>query len=140
MSLPPEKKEECQEVFNFFDRDLDGRVSREEFSDAIKTLGIFIPKKELDTLLDKISVYDYDNYEKVCASKLSEKINKDEIIKGFWFLDSDRTGLCPKDRLRYAFMTLGEPFKPDEIDNLLQEYSKGSQVDYRELVSALVGK
>ena len=30
--------------------------------------------------------------------------------------------------------------KPDEVDNLLKEYSKGINVDYKELVSALVGK
>ena len=139
-ALPPEKKEQCHEVFDYFDKDMDGRITRDEFSDAIKTLGIFIPKKELESILDKISVYDYDHYEEVCASKLSEKINKDEIIRGFLFLDPQKTGMCPKERLRQAFLTLGEPLKPDELDNLLKEYTKGSTVDYKKLIGALVGK
>ena len=50
------------------------------------------------------------------------------------------TGACPKDKLRHAFLTLGEPLKPDELDNLLKEYTKGSTVDYKKLIGALVGK
>ena len=38
------------------------------------------------------------------------------------------------------FSTLGEPLKAEEIENLLKEYTKGSQVDYKKLVGALVGK
>ena len=140
VSLPPEKKEQCHEVFDYFDKDMDGRISKEEFSDAIKTLGIFIPKDELTATLDKIQLYDYPHFEEICAAKLSEKINKEEITRAFLFLDPQKTGNCPKDRLRHAFLTLGEPLKPDEIDNLLKEYTKGSTVDYRKLIGALVGK
>ena len=140
VSLPEEKKEQCHEIFNYFDKDMDGRLSKEDFSDAIKTLGIFIPKKELTALLDKITVYDYANFEEVCAKKLSTKINKEEIVKAFLFIDPNKTGLAPKDKVKHAFLTLGEPLKADEIENLLREYSKGNQVDYRELIAALVGK
>ena len=42
--------------------------------------------------------------------------------------------------LKQAFLTLGEPLKEDEVDKLLDEYSKGSMVDYKKLISALVGK
>ena len=139
-TLPPEKKEQCHEVFDYFDKDMDGRITKEEFSDAIKTLGIFIPKDELAGILDKISIYDYAHYEEICANKLSEKINKEEITRAFLFLDPQKTGVCPRDRLRHAFLTLGEPLKPDELDNLLKEYTKGSTVDYKQLIGALVGK
>ena len=140
VSLPEDKKEQCHEIFNYFDKDLDGRLSKEDFSDAIKTLGIFIPKEELVSTLDKISIYDYSHFEEICAKKLSEKINKDEIVKAFHFLDPQKTGFAPKDKIKQAFLSLGEPLKADEIDNLLKEYAKGSQVDYKKLVGALVGK
>ena len=139
-TLPPEKKEQCHEVFDYFDKDMDGRITKEEFSDAIKTLGIFIPKDELTSLLDKIPIYDYAHYEEICANKLKEKINKEEITRAFLFLDPQKTGSCPKDKLRHAFLTLGEPLKPDELDNLLKDYTKGSTVDYKKLIGALVGK
>ena len=140
VSLPPEKKEQCLEIFNYFDKDMDGRITKDDFSDAIKTLGIFIPKNELVSILDKISIYDYSHFEEICAKKLSEKINKDEIIKAFRFLDPQKTGFCPRDKLKQAFLTLGEPLKADEIDNLIKEYSKGNSVDYKHLIAALVGK
>ena len=140
VSLPEDKKEQCHEIFNYFDKDMDGRLSKEDFSDAIKTLIIFIPKEELVSTLDKISINDYSHFEEICAKKLSEKINKDEIVKAFHFLDPQKTGFAPKDKIKQAFLSLGEPLKADEIDNLLKEYSKGSQVDYKKLVGALVGK
>ena len=140
VSLPPEKKEQCREVFNFFDQDMDGRISKNDFGDAIKTLGIFIPKNELEAILDKISIYDYSHFEEICAKKLSEKINKDEIVKSFLFLDPQKTGSCPKDKLKQAVLTLGEPLKEEEIDNLLKDFTKGSMVDYKKLIGALVGK
>ena len=140
VSLPEDKKEQCHEIFNYFDKDMDGRLSKEDFSDAIKTLGIFIPKEELASTLDKISLYDYSHFEDICAKKLSEKINKDEIVKAFHFLDPNKTGFAPRDKIKQAFLTLGEPLKEAEIDNLLNEYSKGKTVDYKKLVGALVGK
>ena len=140
VSLPPEKKEQCREIFDFFDHDMDGRITKDDFSDAIKTLGIFIPKDELEAILNKISLYDYSHFEEICAKKLAEKIDKDSIIKSFLFLDPQKTGNCSKDKLKQAFLTLGEPLKEDEVDNLLKEYSKGNLVDYKKLVGALVGK
>ena len=140
VSLPPEKKEQCREIFDFFDQDMDGRITKDDLSDAIKTLGIFIPKDELEAILNKISLYDYSHFEEICAKKLAEKIDKDSIIKSFLFLDPQKTGNCSKDKLKQAFLTLGEPLKEDEVDNLLKEYSKGNLVDYKKLVGALVGK
>ena len=32
VSLPEDKKEQCQEIFNYFDKDMDGRLSKEDFS------------------------------------------------------------------------------------------------------------
>ena len=139
-ALPPDKKEQCQEIFNYFDKDMDGKISKEDFGDAIKTLGIFISKEELTTLLNKISVYDYSNFESICAKKLSEKINKDEIVKAFSFLDPNKTGFAPKEKIIQAFITLGEPLQSEEVEKLVKDYSKDDKVDYKKLISALVGR
>ena len=140
VSLPQEKREQCREVFNYFDKDMDGRLSKEDFSDAIKTLGIFIQKEEMAKILEKIPIYDYAHFEEICAKNLSEKINREEIVRAFLFLDPQKTGFAPKDKIKQAFLTLGEPLKENEIDKLLKDYSKGSQVDYKKLIGALVGR
>ena len=61
--ISPEKQIQCQEIFNYYDKDNDGKLSKNEFEDAIKTLGIFIPKEELSSILDKIPIFDYQHYE-----------------------------------------------------------------------------
>ena len=138
--LTAEKKNQCREVFDYFDRDKDGRLSKNDFSDAIKTLGIFIQKDELDSTLDKIPIFDYQNFEDICAKKLSDKINKDDIVFAFELLDPNRTGKCSLEKLKLAFKVLGEPFKQDELDNLLKEFQAGNSIDYQKLIVALVGK
>ena len=138
--LTAEKKNQCREVFDYFDRDRDGRLSKNDFSDAIKTLGIFIQKDELDSTLDKIPIFDYQNFEDICAKKLSDKINKDEIVFAFGLLDPNNTGKCSLEKLKLAFKVLGEPFKQEELDNLLKEFTTGNTVDYQRLVVALVGQ
>ena len=138
--LTAEKKSQCREVFDYFDRDKDGRLSKSDFSDAIKTLGIFIQKDELDSTLDKIPIFDYQNFEDICAKKLSDKINKDEIVFAFGLLDPNTTGKCSLEKLKLAFKVLGEPFKQEELDNLLKEFQAGNTVDYQKLVVALVGQ
>ena len=60
-----------------------------------------------------------------------KKINKEEIVKAFYFLYPQKTGFTPKDKIKQKFLSLGEPLKADEIENLVKEYSKGSQVDFK---------
>ena len=79
-TLPPEKKKQCQEVFDFYDKDMDGQLTKEDFGDAMKSLGIFIPKDEMNAILDKMPTRDYEHFEGIAANKLSQKVNKDEII------------------------------------------------------------
>ena len=139
-SLPKEKQIQCKEIFNYYDTDKDGKLSKEEFSDAIKTLGIFIPKEELESTLNKISIYNYESFEELCALKLSQKINKDDIIKAFAFLDPNNKGTCKEEDIKQAFLTLGEPLQENEIDELLNEYKQDGEINYKKLIIALVGK
>ena len=139
-TLPLEKQIQCKEIFNYYDKDKDGILSKEDFQDAIKTLGIFIPKEEIENTLSKISSYDYKNYEDICAEKLSQKINKDEIIKAFSYLDPNNKGTCKEQDIKQAFLTLGEPLQENEIDELLKEYNQDGEINYKKLIIALVGK
>ena len=139
-TLPKEKEIQCKEIFNYYDFDKDGKLSKEDFSDAIKTLGIFIPKEEFEETLNKITTYDYQHFEELCALKLSQKINKDDIIKAFAYLDPKNKGTCKEEDLKQAFLTLGEPLQENEINELLEEYKENGEINYKKLIVALVGK
>ena len=113
---------------NYFDKDMNERISKEDLCDSIKTLDIFIPKDELASILAKISIYDYLHFEEN-ALKINWKINKDEIVKAFHFLNPQKIGFAHRDKIKKAFLLLGEHLKAEKIYNLLKEYSKGNQVD-----------
>lgn len=139
--LPPEKKIQCNEIFQYYDKDRDGRLSKEDFNDAMKTLGIFIPKEEMEIILSTIPVCDYEHFEEIASKKLSQKVNKDEIVNSFLFIDPSGSGKCKKEDLVRAFTVLGEPLKASEVNELIKEFvDKDENVDYKKLIVALVGK
>lgn len=140
-SLPIEKKQQCQEIFNFYDKDKDGKLTKEDFNDAMKSLGIFIPKDEMNQILDKMSACDYAHFEEIASTKLSQKVNKDEIIQAFEFVDKNKKGTATKKEIKHAFMTLGDPLGEKEVEELLKEFVDGDgNVDYKKMITALVGK
>lgn len=140
-SLSEEKKKSIKEVFGFFDLNDAGRLSKEDFESALKSLGLFIPKKELDEYLSKTPSLDYEHFENLCASKMTQTSNKNDIIKAFEFLDPKLTGKASSADIKKAFMKLGEPMKENEVDDLIKDYidDKG-MIEYKKLVLALVGK
>lgn len=140
MSIPADQKKTFQEVFNFYDMDSDGKLSKEEFDGAIKTLGCFIPKNEMEEYLNKTSILDYSHFEELAASKLSGSTNKNDIIAAFGFLDPKGTGKAKAADIRKAFTTIGEPLKDAEINGLLNDCTENGMTDIKKFITSLMGK
>ena len=47
---------ELKRVFQLFDRNGDGRITKKELNDSLENLGIFIPDKELIQMIEKIDI------------------------------------------------------------------------------------
>lgn len=138
--LSEEKKKSCREVFNFYDLDMKGKLGKEEFSSALKTLGLFIPNKEIDDFVSKTPVLDYAHFEQLAATRMGQTSNKSDMVKAFEFLDPKLTGKAKASDIKRALCTLGEPLKENEANEILKDYTDGGMVEYKSFVQALVGK
>ncbi|CAI0442361.1 unnamed protein product [Linum tenue] len=47
---------ELRRVFQMFDRNGDGKITRKELSDSLQNLGIYIPEGDLTQMIEKIDV------------------------------------------------------------------------------------
>ena len=47
---------ELKRVFQMFDRNGDGRITKQELSDSLQNLGIYIPDRDMMQMIEKIDV------------------------------------------------------------------------------------
>ncbi|XP_054845602.1 uncharacterized protein LOC129336498 [Eublepharis macularius] len=124
--LSEEQKREIREAFDLFDTDESGSIDVKELKVALHALG-FEPKKgEIRKMVAEIGKDDrsFINFEEFLAmimQKMSEKDNKQEILKAFQLFDTDGTGKISFQNLKAATSELGEDISDEELQEMIEE-------------------
>lgn len=140
-TLAIEKRLQFKEVFDFYDRDNDGQLTNEEFNEALKSLGIVIPKIEMNEIFNTIPKKSYKYFERVASYKMPKKTNQDELLKAFGFLDKDGNGKVSSEELKELLFCKGECMKENEINDLLKTFTdREGNINYITLISSLLGQ
>ncbi|KAM5570164.1 calmodulin-like protein 7 [Rosa sericea] len=103
---------ELKRVFQMFDQNGDGRISRKELSDSLENLGIFIPDKELLNMIQKIDVdgdgcVDIDEFGELYQSIMDERNEEEDMKEAFNVFDQNGDGFIAVDELRSVLSSLG---------------------------------
>ncbi|PRQ37797.1 putative EF-hand domain pair protein [Rosa chinensis] len=103
---------ELKRVFQMFDQNGDGRISRKELSDSLENLGIFIPDKELFNMIQKIDVdgdgcVDIDEFGELYQSIMDERNEEEDMKEAFNVFDQNGDGFIAVDELRSVLSSLG---------------------------------
>ncbi|KAL6188992.1 hypothetical protein ACLB2K_040382 [Fragaria x ananassa] len=103
---------ELKRVFQMFDRNGDGRISKEELSHSLENLGIFIPDQELFNMIHKIDVdgdgcVDIDEFGELYQSIMDERDDEDDMKEAFGVFDQNGDGFITVDELRTVLSSLG---------------------------------
>lgn len=103
---------ELRRVFNMFDRNGDGKITKKELSDSLQNLGIFIPDKELVQMIDKIDAngdgyVDMEEFGGLYQTIMDEKDEEEDIREAFNVFDQNRDGFITVDELRSVLASLG---------------------------------
>ncbi|XP_044504182.1 calmodulin-like protein 3 [Mangifera indica] len=103
---------EVRRVFQMFDRNGDGKISKKELRKWLENLRIFIPDGELIQMMDKIDVngdgfVDIDEFGELYQTIMNEKEEEEDVKEAFNVFDQNGDGFITMNELRSVLASLG---------------------------------
>ncbi|XP_074316696.1 calmodulin-like protein 3 [Silene latifolia] len=139
---------ELKRVFQMFDRNGDGKITKKELNDSLQNLGIFIPDKELTQMIDNIDVnrdgfVDIDEFGSLYQSIMDDKDEEEDMREAFNVFDQNGDGFITVEELRSVLQSLGLK-QGRSIDDCKKMISKvdvdgDGMVDYKEFKQMMRG-
>ena len=140
--LSKEKQEECKLVFNLYDVNKKGVISIDIVDKLCKNLGAYVPSDDIKEFKENYFEEGVVNYEKFLvffAEHYVKKIDKQQLINAFQFLDKGKTGSISSKELKHWLMVVGDKLTENEADDLIKGYDNKGVIDYR-ILSTEVSK
>ncbi|XP_012639637.1 centrin-4 [Microcebus murinus] len=137
IELNETQKQEIKEAFDLFDVDGSGTINVKELKIAMQALG-FLPKKEeikkLIAEIDKegIGTISFEDFFAIMSVKMSEKDEKEEILKAFKLFDDDDTGGITLNNIKRVAKELGENLTDGELQEMLDEADRDGDGEINE--------
>ena len=104
---------EYEDVFNIFDINNDGHISREELGRVMSSLGQNLTNAQLQNM---ITEYDTDGNGSIEFGEFMDLMTReyinyneeDELMQVFQLIDRDGNGLISEEEIRFFMTSLGE--------------------------------
>ncbi|XKL62560.1 hypothetical protein PGB90_002393 [Kerria lacca] len=127
--LTEQQKRDIKEAFSLFDYNGEGKLKTKELKVAMRALG-FEPKREevrkilMEVNKENSEFLSYNDFVTIMSRKLTEKDVMDEIRKAFQLFDEDNTGFITLKNLKRVAEKLGEKFKDEDLQEMIEEADK----------------
>ncbi|XP_047982786.1 calmodulin-like protein 3 [Salvia hispanica] len=99
-------------VFQMFDRDGDGRITKSELSASLEKMGIFIPGDELAQMITRVDVngdgcVDIDEFSTLYQTIMDERNEEEDMKEAFNVFDQNGDGFISVEELGSVLASLG---------------------------------
>ena len=138
--LSKEKKEECKLVFDLYDTNKKGVISTDIVEKLCKNLGAYVPSDDIKDFKENYfdeGVVNFDKFLVFFAEHYLKKIDKQQLISAFQFLDKGKTGSISTKELKHWIMVVGDKLTEKEADDLLKSFDNKGVIDYRVLANEI---
>ncbi|XP_021733483.1 calmodulin-like protein 3 [Chenopodium quinoa] len=103
---------ELKRVFQMFDRNGDGKITKKELNDSLQNLGIYIPDRELSQMIEKIDVnkdgyVDMEEFGALYQTIMDERDEEEDMREAFNVFDQNGDGFITVEELRSVLQSLG---------------------------------
>ena len=109
-----------KEMFEFIDKNKDGKISIEELKLGLTGFGVYINNKEINELKSQYSNCNYDDFVKICGLK---KVRVEEVesklLLAFSLLQGDKQGFVPASSIEALLKNDKVPDK--DIEQIIRE-------------------
>ena len=132
--LPKEKQEECKLIFDLYDSSKKGVISTDLVEKLCKNLGAYVPSDDIKDFKENYfdeGVVNFNQFMAFFAEHYLKKIDKQQLISSFQFLDKGKTGNINTKELKHWLMVVGDKLTEKEADDLLKDFDKNGVIDYR---------
>ena len=138
--LPKEKREECKLVFDLYDFGKKGVISTDIVEKLCKNLGAYVPSDDIKDFKENYfeeGVVNFDKFLVFFAEHYVKKIDRQQLINAFQFLDKDKSGKINYKELKHWLMVVGDKLTEKEVDDLLKNFDNKGIIDYRNLATEI---
>lgn len=142
-TLEARELEAATKTFMALDKNNDGKLTKEELKEGMKTFA------EADKLLEFLEKADQDqsgdiDYREFCTASLGNSIckNKDKMAKGFSFLDKNKDGFISTHKLLEILKPFNTAVTQEELNRLIDkmDINKDGRISLKELQGILKEK
>lgn len=103
---------ELKQVFQMFDQNGDGSITKDELHASLKNMGLYIPKEELAEMMEKIDTdgdgcMDVEEFGALYLMIMEERNEKQEMEEAFKVFDRNGDGFITDEELGLVLRLLG---------------------------------
>ena len=138
--LSKEKQAECKLVFDLYDTNKKGVISTDIVEKLCKNLGAYVPSDDIKDFKENYfeeGVVNFDKFLVFFAEHYVKKIDRQQLINAFQFLDKDKSGKINYKELKHWLMVVGDKLTEKEVDDLLKNFDNKGIIDYRNLATEI---
>ncbi|GJW72113.1 calmodulin-like protein 3 [Tanacetum coccineum] len=103
---------ELMRIFQMFDKNGDGRITKQELNDSLENMNIYICDNDLVQMIEKIDVnndgcVDIDEFGELYKSIMDDRENEEDMMQAFNVFDINGDGFIAVEELRAVLESLG---------------------------------
>ncbi|XP_071690241.1 calmodulin-like protein 3 [Rutidosis leptorrhynchoides] len=115
-SQPPRScrmdQNDLNRIFQMFDKNGDGRITKQELNDSLYNMSIFISDDDLVQMIEKIDVngdgcVDIEEFGELYRTIMDDKENEEDMMEAFNVFDQNRDGFIAVEELGSVLSSLG---------------------------------